>query len=658
MNRGIEYYHNLERQYTKAAQEVEKEIAGWYSRLANNNGITMSEAKKLLSDDELKEFKWNVEEYIEKGRENNIDGRWMKELENASARVHINRLEAMKLQMQQQVEVLYGNELDSFDKFMRDTYTEGFYRSAFEIQRGLGVGTNLAKLDTDKINKVLSKPWAADGSNFSSRIWKQKNQLVNELHNGLTQAFIRGTDSYELTKLISNRFKVSKGQAGRLVMTETAYFHSAAQIDSFKELGVKEYEITAVLDSHTSEICRDMDGKHLPISEFKAGITAPPFHCWCRSTTVPYFNDEFTENETRIARGDDGKLYEVPYNMTYKQWEKAFVGGGSKDGLEPINEAFVSIGKTSKVSLVIKENDAKFVVENYLNGFATEAEIEKNTEILLEFMSKLDNPNEKVLNLYRYISNVINSRSKEINLNIIFAEARTAKLQPFLKDYVSSMALIIPKLAENSIVESVGVTLHEEMHLLDWYIKNVIEKNGAYFSESFLPLQKAIIKSDGSISKEIQELFDSYNKKMYDIRIKALDRFNTKHIELQNKYIHEGLWGKGTDYAKYHEKTQQLLKELDDTLDNESRAILGGSVGALEDIYDALSYGSYFDNEIVFCGHGSGYYKNTDKICVEILANYGELSVLRPDLVELLRKDKPNLVNALDEIIEEFSSRV
>ena len=60
----------------------------------------------------------------------------------------------------------------------------------------------------------------------------------------------------------------------------------------------------------------------------------------------------------------------------------------------------------------------------------------------------------------------------------------------------------------------------------------------------------------------------------------------------------------------------------------------------------------------MFCGHGSGYYKNTDKICVEILANYGELSVLRPDLVELLRKDKPNLVNALDEIIEEFSSRV
>ncbi|MGO0916540.1 hypothetical protein ACTPEM_26370, partial [Clostridioides difficile] len=42
--------------------------------------------------------------------------------ENASARVHITRLEALKLQIQQQVEVLYGNELDGIDKLMRDIY--------------------------------------------------------------------------------------------------------------------------------------------------------------------------------------------------------------------------------------------------------------------------------------------------------------------------------------------------------------------------------------------------------------------------------------------------------------------------------------------------------------------------------------------------------
>lgn len=330
-------------------------------RLAKNNEISVSDARKLLTKDELQEFKWSVETYIQKGRENDIDGRWMKELENASAKVHINRLEAMKIQMQQQVEMLYGNELDSFDKHIRDTYTDGFYRSAYEIQKGLGGGTNLSKLDTEKINKIIAKPWTADGSNFSSRIWKQKNQLVNELHNGLSQAFIRGTEPYDLTKQISERFRVSKGQAGRLVMTETAYFHSAAQIDAFKELGVKEYEITAVLDSRTSELCRDMDGKHLPVSEFKAGITAPPFHCWCRSTTVPYFNDEFTEEETRIARGADDKLYEVPYNMTYRQWEKAFVEGDH--GMLSVNASNEKYGKRTFLGEIDPSKTKEAVIE-------------------------------------------------------------------------------------------------------------------------------------------------------------------------------------------------------------------------------------------------------------------------------------------------------
>ena len=76
-------------------------------------------------------------------------------------------------------------------------------------------------------------------------------------------------------------------------MTEEAFFSSAAQKDCFTELDVEQFEIVATLDSHTSDICRGMDGKHFPMSEWKVGVTAPPFHVHCRSTTVPYFDDEF-----------------------------------------------------------------------------------------------------------------------------------------------------------------------------------------------------------------------------------------------------------------------------------------------------------------------------------------------------------------------------
>ena len=42
----------------------------------------------------------------------------------------------------------------------------------------------------------------------------------------------------------------------------------------------------------------------------------------------------------------------------------------------------------------------------------------------------------------------------------------------------------------------------------------------------------------------------------------------------------------------------------------------------------------------------------------EIVANYASLSVTRPDLIELLKKDKPELVKALDEMLEEMAKKV
>ena len=61
------------------------------------------------------------------------------------------------------------------------------------------------------------------------------------------------------------------------------------------------------------------------MSEYEPGRTAPPFHCWCRSVTVPYFDDDFGEIGERAARDENGKTYYVPADMTYKEWEKKYV---------------------------------------------------------------------------------------------------------------------------------------------------------------------------------------------------------------------------------------------------------------------------------------------------------------------------------------------
>lgn len=114
---------------------------------------------------------------------------------------------------------------------------------------------------------------------------------------------------------------VSKANAGRLVMTESAYFSSAAQRECFKELDVERYEIVATLDGHISDICQEMDGKVFKMSKYEEQITAPPFHVNCRSCTAPYFDDEFTKGEQRATRDEDGNTYYVPDDITYKEWK-------------------------------------------------------------------------------------------------------------------------------------------------------------------------------------------------------------------------------------------------------------------------------------------------------------------------------------------------
>ncbi|EGT3851804.1 phage head morphogenesis protein, partial [Clostridioides difficile] len=88
-NKSVKYYLELEKQYKLAMTSIEKDILVWYNRFAQNEGISLLEVKKLLNKRELEEFKWSVEEYIKYGKENAINQKWMKELENASARVHI-----------------------------------------------------------------------------------------------------------------------------------------------------------------------------------------------------------------------------------------------------------------------------------------------------------------------------------------------------------------------------------------------------------------------------------------------------------------------------------------------------------------------------------------------------------------------------------------
>lgn len=108
-------YAQVEDSFSKAQAKIQQQIETWYQRIADNNEISLADAKKMLSKKELQEFKWSVEDYIKAGQENAVDPKWMKELENASARFHISKLEALQIHTQQQLELAFGNQTDAVD---------------------------------------------------------------------------------------------------------------------------------------------------------------------------------------------------------------------------------------------------------------------------------------------------------------------------------------------------------------------------------------------------------------------------------------------------------------------------------------------------------------------------------------------------------------
>ena len=323
----------IEKIFAVTYSRLKKEINYWWHRFAVNNSLTLSEAKKLMKSKELEELDWDVEEYIKKGIEAaivtlpEVD----KQLENASAKVHINRLTALKLQVLVIANEMFSDVNKTVKDCMRKVYEDAYYTTAYNIQNGIGVYSDFNRINDRVLEQVLQRPWAEDGSNFSERIWgKQRPKLVNKIHKDLVDCVSRGRNPNEYTEELAKEFKVGLNQANNLIVTEYNYFNERATQDCMKELDVEEYEILGTLDGVTCATCGGLDGKHYPLKDAVIGINSPPFHPRCRCTTIPYFNDEFTQGEERAYRGEDGKTHYTKAK-TYEEWKRKFVKEKGQD---------------------------------------------------------------------------------------------------------------------------------------------------------------------------------------------------------------------------------------------------------------------------------------------------------------------------------------
>ena len=151
--------------------------------------------------------------------------------------------------------------------------------------------------------------------------------------------------------------------------TETARAVEDATLQSYRDCGVEEYEISAALDGRTCKVCGRQDGKVYRVEEARTGLNCPPLHANCRCATLPVIEGLTEEEGLRAARDGDGGYMLVPGDMTYEQWKGEMVFPYSSKNVPVLDGGDVSKAVQRRVEKSLSEAiDDIPQIRNLING--------------------------------------------------------------------------------------------------------------------------------------------------------------------------------------------------------------------------------------------------------------------------------------------------
>ena len=322
--------------------QLVSEIEKFYARYAVDNKMTHAEAKQYLTDKERREFKHVT---LERFREMALNPDTPTPLLDAlSYRHRISRKEALLAEIERLTAELYGKPDGIHDKVteaLSDVYIKGKIHQAKNLAH-FGI-IEKPILGVDAVKHKMASNWS--GKTFSTNVWGHDAVVYKSISDTINKGLTGGWSIDRMARALSERTGVAYHRADTLVRTETTFYNNLATLDTIKELGGDHYEIVAVLDSRTSEICRLENHEVHSVKEYEPGRTAPPFHVRCRSTIrpavksdkpSPYFNILQNDGSVKLAT-EQRSLDEI-----FAGWEregeavkeKLFAKNGEKENVE------------------------------------------------------------------------------------------------------------------------------------------------------------------------------------------------------------------------------------------------------------------------------------------------------------------------------------
>ena len=227
----------------------------------------------------------------------------------------IGRLNDLDSKISDMCSRLANAEIGVDTEHLGDIIQSAYMQTVFDVTKGADYRAAFDLIPESRVKAILSTNWS--GQMFSQRVWDNTNALADGLKHDMLVGIMAGKSEQHMADDIMNRCGVGAFEARRLVRTETTCVANMAELYGYKELDIDEYEFSACLDSRTSDLCRDLDGKVFKRNSAQAGVNLPPMHPFCRSTTLPVLPSEEDLDKELAELGN-----EIGADVDFDEWER------------------------------------------------------------------------------------------------------------------------------------------------------------------------------------------------------------------------------------------------------------------------------------------------------------------------------------------------
>lgn len=265
---------------------IQQEIESFYQRYADDEGITLTEARGRVSRIDMEQYERLAKKYVEAAHHGDRDTAFSQEA-NDQMRLYnltmkVNRLEMLKARCG--IRAMEGYR--DTERLINENLEERAYS---EYRRLAGILGNSVQFNENMVRAIVNASY--QNATWSQRLWNHQASLSSQIGTQLASGILVGKSSTVLAREIQKLTGGSTYACQRLMRTELRRVQTEAALQSMTDNGVTEYKFMVENGVNPCDECLALDGQVFKLSDMNVGKNSPPMHPQCHCATAPYVDE-------------------------------------------------------------------------------------------------------------------------------------------------------------------------------------------------------------------------------------------------------------------------------------------------------------------------------------------------------------------------------